>query len=1277
MFNQIALISVVGKYRTGKSFLLNKILIEKVGAFKIGSTQKACTKGIWVYSKPKVITYNNNPMHIFFIDTEGLGAYDEDLNHDTKIFLVAILISSLFIFNSHGTIDESSINTLGFIINLSKYLKINYDDNSNNCNKNNNIDNNLLEEYFPDFLWLLRDFTLKLVDKEGNNISSSQYLETALNQETSKDKAQIRKSIKGYFTKRDCYSLIRPVEDERDLQNLENLDENMFRNEFIQQCNALRKRIFSNLTPKKINNKLLTGFNLISFLDNIVETINLGKIPVIENSWNYMISSENFNNVKKLSKEFNIKLKQYYLKEVVDNLELNVYNNKTFEQDLIFIKNKELYSENNEQEDNLIKIKNTNNNDDNEFTINNNLSNSNNINNNNKNSSNEEDSQTDYSKDISSLNINNGNNNSNYIKLSKINFNELYNNLLIFKNKLICDILENHVNKDNFIMHKNSSEFIEFKENFTKTCENEYKKFYELEIELFFIKYFNEKINEKIQCCFNFNNKLCVYNSNILNKTNNSYKNYYNFITDLENFVEDIDVNFPIFKNKYTVINNKIFFIIKKYYEYIISNEKASLESETYKLRNDLDNSLDKNVSLENEIKQINTENREKLLKLNNLIVELKSKNITLASNLEKENELKKNLTITYDDKLNELLKNKDKLDLYYKNIVEKYEIEIKEKDNNLLLSNLSNEKRCVLNEQKIDLITKELNDLKDRYNVLNKEKEDLIFQKDDLEFTLGLLKSTNIELEENKKKLTDNINTLKKEIEAVNSYVNNTNKQNNVALKNKYNNNINKNVNNLNCLTSINFNKSFATVNSNNEISKLIKNNEYLKNQLENTKKIYDEIIRNLRANLQEKNNEYLKEINNKNIIDSNQSLTNSLKNYELRCSKLEEKLKNYLSFKFIVKSASTFQCKECFKSFSLEIFSKHIINCKKTILKLEQNIVDIAYEEKKIQATVEKYFILSSNGFMINFKILVKHMLQNWIINKDLESIINLNKDFECNYNKKVDFDFDYLINNNLTLDCIEDLKKNNHNFNLDQTNIINILNVYFKCISANNILNKSKEFKTFTEYYSNYDELNTSIDKENVLNYEILNNIESTLSMTMNYKHSLNSISYNNSKKQLNLSNNMLIDEKKYSAKLNENTKDKDNSNNKYIYNTQNKFKQEKNSNEIKLNNTFYKNNLMFSSSKGINSNNVNCLSIDKLEKLDIPDYNNNTNKHNYSFSAHKSKNSNNYNTSVTADKSTLIPKNKYKKKLVEDTSVKDTFTVKKYVKKSASLNKNNNC
>ena len=39
---------------------------------------------------------------------------------------------------------------------------------------------NDLESVLPNFLWVLRDFSLQLEDEKGNEISSQEYLENAL-----------------------------------------------------------------------------------------------------------------------------------------------------------------------------------------------------------------------------------------------------------------------------------------------------------------------------------------------------------------------------------------------------------------------------------------------------------------------------------------------------------------------------------------------------------------------------------------------------------------------------------------------------------------------------------------------------------------------------------------------------------------------------------------------------------------------------------------------------------------------------------------------------------------------------------------------------------------------------------------------------------------------------------------------------------------------------------------------------------------------------------------
>lgn len=48
-------------------------------------------------------------MNILIIDSEGIGSLNEDQTHDTRIFSLAILLGSCFIYNSVGSIDENAI----------------------------------------------------------------------------------------------------------------------------------------------------------------------------------------------------------------------------------------------------------------------------------------------------------------------------------------------------------------------------------------------------------------------------------------------------------------------------------------------------------------------------------------------------------------------------------------------------------------------------------------------------------------------------------------------------------------------------------------------------------------------------------------------------------------------------------------------------------------------------------------------------------------------------------------------------------------------------------------------------------------------------------------------------------------------------------------------------------------------------------------------------------------------------------------------------------------
>lgn len=74
--------------------------------FTIGSTVKACTKGIWMWTHP--VKLPNEDAYALILDAEGLNSTERTTNTDMKLFALSILLSSLFLYNSRSHISEAT-----------------------------------------------------------------------------------------------------------------------------------------------------------------------------------------------------------------------------------------------------------------------------------------------------------------------------------------------------------------------------------------------------------------------------------------------------------------------------------------------------------------------------------------------------------------------------------------------------------------------------------------------------------------------------------------------------------------------------------------------------------------------------------------------------------------------------------------------------------------------------------------------------------------------------------------------------------------------------------------------------------------------------------------------------------------------------------------------------------------------------------------------------------------------------------------------------------------
>jgi hypothetical protein len=77
----------------------------------------------------------------------------------------------------------------------------------------------------PKFLWLLRDFALELKEN-GRDITENEYLENRLShfaRSNNQRNRKVREALLKYFPQRELLTLIRPVEDEELLADLDKI----------------------------------------------------------------------------------------------------------------------------------------------------------------------------------------------------------------------------------------------------------------------------------------------------------------------------------------------------------------------------------------------------------------------------------------------------------------------------------------------------------------------------------------------------------------------------------------------------------------------------------------------------------------------------------------------------------------------------------------------------------------------------------------------------------------------------------------------------------------------------------------------------------------------------------------------------------------------------------------------------------------------------------------------------------------------------------------------
>ncbi|XP_039072560.1 guanylate-binding protein 5 isoform X2 [Hyaena hyaena] len=293
--NPLVVVAIVGLYRTGKSYLMNKLAGKNKG-FSIGSTVQSHTKGIWMWCVP----HPKKPDHtLVLLDTEGLGDVEKgDKNNDIQIFALAILLSSTFVYNTMNKIDQRAMDLLHYVTELSNLLWTVSSPDLDGVEDTTNF-----ASFYPDLVWTLRDFYLAL-EIDGQLITEDEYLENSLKLKQGTDKTLQnfnlpRLCIKEFFPIRKCFIFDSPAHCKK-LAQLEMLDNDELDPEFVQQVAAFCSYIFNHSKTKTLSGGIkVNGPYLKSLVQTCVNAISRGDLPCTENSVVALAQFKNSAAVKK------------------------------------------------------------------------------------------------------------------------------------------------------------------------------------------------------------------------------------------------------------------------------------------------------------------------------------------------------------------------------------------------------------------------------------------------------------------------------------------------------------------------------------------------------------------------------------------------------------------------------------------------------------------------------------------------------------------------------------------------------------------------------------------------------------------------------------------------------------------------------------------------------------------------------------------------------------------------------------------------------------------
>ena len=86
--------------------------------------------------------------------------------------------------------------------------------------------------------------------------------------------------------------MVRPMEDERMLQQLDQAPDDLVRPEFKNQIDMLRSKALKKVCAKQMKGKTINGPMLVELAKSYIQALNSGKVPTIDLAWDNVQAAE-------------------------------------------------------------------------------------------------------------------------------------------------------------------------------------------------------------------------------------------------------------------------------------------------------------------------------------------------------------------------------------------------------------------------------------------------------------------------------------------------------------------------------------------------------------------------------------------------------------------------------------------------------------------------------------------------------------------------------------------------------------------------------------------------------------------------------------------------------------------------------------------------------------------------------------------------------------------------------------------------------------------------